>query len=259
MPREPDFIIAGATLGGSRALINVLNAHPQINMPQSVEERYFNPVKPVKRVLRPLHEAFEDVAIFRHNNQLPPRRILFGEREFDPMRAVEGAPHTKVIFTLRNPVMRTFMQYHNAKAQGRETARTFEQAIEAELSGTRTPDNSKNCWIYKNQYQKHLEQWVSIYPKQKIMILICEEWSAGLHRGFGQLELFLGLKEGSLSLESVFGAKGKEYTNFYDKLLPKIIDYPPLSEKTQAQLEDILGTDMNYVENFIGRKILSWS
>jgi hypothetical protein len=37
------------------------------------------------------------------------------------------------------------------------------------------------------------------------------------------------------------------------------MDYPPLSEKTQQQLEDIFALDINYVENFLGRKILSWS
>lgn len=259
MLREPDFIIAGATLGGTRALMNILYAHPQISIPQLGEPLYFAPGKPVTRILRPLSEAFEDAAIIRHKNALPPRRILIGEEEYSPTRAHEGAPYAKVIFTLRNPVMRAFMQYHNAKAKGRESAKTFEIALEAELEGQRTPDNSALCWIYKNQYQKHLHEWLSLYPRRHLCITICEEWSNGLQRGLNGLEGFLGLAENSLSLDNAYGFRGREAHKAHEKLLPKVMDYPPLSEKTQQQLEDIFALDINYVENFLGRKILSWS
>lgn len=257
--REPDFVIGGATLGGTRALINVLSAHPQIAIPRLAEAKYFQPGKTVNRNRRALHDIFEDAAAVRYKSQIPPNRRLHGEEEFDPIRAFEGAPFAKVIFTLRNPVLRCFMQYHNARALGREASRTFEQAIEAELVGVRTPENSNRCWIYKNQYQKHLEHWLSVYPRHKIKVMICEEWSVGLNHGLGDLESFLGLSESSLYLENAFGFKGRERANFFEKLLPKIIDYPPMAEKTQRQLEDIFAVDINYIENLLGRRILSWS
>jgi Sulfotransferase domain len=257
--REPDFIIGGATLGGTRALMNILCAHPQIRMPQKGDPHFFDPKKPVQRIRRPLHDIFEDVSVIRINNQIPPTRTLYGEQEYDATRAFEGAPHAKIIFTLRNPIIRAFMQFHNAKALGREQARNFESAIEAELMGVRTPDNSNRCWIYKNQYQKHLELWLSLFPKDKIKIMICEEWSNGLNHGIHALGAFLGLGDQTLSLDDAFGPKGRDHAVYYEKLLPKIIDYPPISEKTQAQLEDLFTVDINFVENFLGRKILSWS
>ena len=239
--------------------MNILCAHPQIHMPQRGEPRIFDPRRELKRVRRPLHDIFEDISGANFNHQIPPTRTLYGEQEYDANRAFEGAPYAKVIFTLRNPVMRAFMQFHNAKALGRENARSFEIAIEAELTGARTPENSTMCWIYKNQYQKHLESWLSLFPKDKVKIMICEEWSVGLNHGIHLLDKFLGLEAQSLSLENAFGAKGRDNAVYFEKLLPKVIDYPAMSEKIQGQLEDLFTVDINFVENLLGRKILSWS
>ena len=254
--KQPDFIIGGATRSGVTALSQILEHHPQIFIPQRKEHQFFHQKNLLSATPATCRIQFEDAANIEYKAQIPESRVLRGEHEYNPTRAYAGCPYAKVIFTLRDPVERAYAQFHHALAEKKESVKTFEHAIESELSSLRSPDTTGRCWIYKNQYQTHLEHWFSSYPKDKILILIYEEWTDPSQKGLRPLEDFLGLQTDSLSLEPIEGYG--EAGTFLNDSDSKIKKYPPLSQATREELEDIFAIDKTYISNLLERKIKAW-
>lgn len=251
--KQPDFIFGGATLSGLAELMRILDDHPQMYIPQRKEHMFFHQGKILSHSPESCKTIFEDAVHTEYKKQIPPGRVLHGEQEYEPSRAHEGCPHAKIIFTLSDPVTRAFTQYQNAVANKKETAKSFEHAIESELAGLRTPDTTGKCWIYKNQYQTHIEHWLSFYPKEKLLILIHEEWSDETNRtAFHSLEQFLGLKKDSLVRGTY---RHTPLTGREEERKKKI---PSLSETTREQLEDIFAVDKGYISKLLGRPIDAW-
>lgn len=254
--KQPDFIIGGSTRSGVTALSQILENHPQIFIPQRKEHKFFH--KQGLLVSKPstCKTQFEDATNIEYQDHIPANRILHGEHEYNPTRAYSGCPYAKVIFTLRNPVERAYSQFLHALSEKKETVKTFEHAIESELSNLRSPDTTGKCWIYKNQYQTHLENWFASYPKDKVLILIYEEWTNTTQKGLRPIEEFLGLQNDSLTLDDVDEAYSKNA--FLSGPPNKAKKHHSLSEETRDKLEEILSIDKTYISNLLNRNIKAW-
>ncbi len=198
--------------------------------------------------------VFEDAVNTEYQHRIPEDRTLHIESEFDPAYAHHGCPDAKVIFTLRDPVIRAYEQFYHALAEKKETVKTFEHAMDSELSGLRSPDTTGRCWIYKNQYQTHIEHWLSFFPRNKLFIMIYEEWTSPSKQGIKELENFLGFQTNSLR-HTAYEEMTKE-ANIVLEDAPK--KYPPLSDATRELMEEIFELDKNFVSNYIGRNIPKW-
>jgi len=253
--KRPDFIMAGATRSGLGALAKILDSHPQIYIPTRKEHRFFGSGRALQLALDSCMSDFKNAVDGKVGNQISENRILHGEEEFDPARAREGAPMAKVIFTLRDPVERTYLQYLYAREDRREKARNFIQAIEEELSGKRSPDTTGKCWIYKNQYQTHIEHWLSFFPRDRVHIMVYEEWTDinGYKTALKELAKFLELPSSKPITENCADVFEQETI----EPLPK--KYPPLSSALKEQMDDILSLDKTYIANFLGRDIPAWN
>ncbi len=221
-----------------------MDHHPQIFVAQRKEHRFFVQGAFLNSAPDPAKEDFED-ANSVPGGKIAEDRVLRGEVVFDPERAHQGCPNAKVIFILRNPTERAHAQFFHASSERKETVRTFENAIEAELSGLRSPDTTGRCWIYKNQYQKHLEHWLSFYPKENLKIIIYEEWIDSIGLTLDPLESFLGLKTKSLVIMSSM----RDPEPRKKSVLKPII---------KESLDDMFEVDKKYVSNLIGREIKAW-
>ncbi len=254
--KKPDFIIGGSTRSGITALSQVLENHPQIYIPKRKEHQFFHKQNMLNSGPSTCKSQFEDATNIEYKIQIPANRVLHGEHEYDPTRAHSGCPYAKVIFTLRNPVERAYAQFQHALSENKETVKTFEHAMESELSSLRSPDTTGRCWIYKNQYQTHLEHWFTSYPREKVLILIYEEWTNLTQKGLRPIEKFLGLKEDSLTLDNVDDVYYKN--KFLSTNAVKTKKFPKMSEETREQLEEILSIDKTYISNLLDRKITAW-
>lgn len=221
-----------------------LDHHPQIFVAQRKEHRFFVQGAFLNSAPDDVKEGFDDANLV-DGNLLPEGRILRGEQEFDPERAHQGCPNAKVVFILRNPVDRAHAQFLHAFSEKKETVRSFENAMEAELSGLRSPDTTGRCWLYKNQYHRHLEHWFSFYSKKNVKILIYEEWLDAVGKTLEPLESFFGLKPKSLMIISSLSD-------------PEPRKKRVMSDFTREQLEEVFRADKNYVSNLLGRDIPAW-
>ncbi len=252
--KRPDFILAGATRSGLDTLSRVLDNHPQVYIPSRKEHCFFHQGKILQLALESCKTDFKNAVNGTIGNQIAQDRVLHGEAEFDPARAREGAPMAKVIFTLRDPVERAYAQFLHAQEGKKDKAKNFLQAVEAELSGARSPDTTGKCWIYKNQYQTHIEHWLSFFPKERVLILIYEEWSdPNFYKShLTALDEFLGLNPS----DSIVNYCHEVFAEGDIEPPPK--KYPPLNPAIREQLDDILALDKTYIANFLGRDIPSW-
>lgn len=254
--KKPDFIIGGSTRSGITALSHILDSHPQIFIPHLREHRFFFQSSLTKNIILTCKDDFDKATNRNLQKQFTRSSILFGEKEYDAERAANGCPDAKVIFTLRDPVERACRQYSNARAHGKEKARTFEQAMSEELSGKRSPEAGDKCWLYKNQYETHIKKWVSRFPRKNIFIMIYEEWTKPGQNGLQPLEEFLGLEVSSLIGTQGKNTNAKEHiTNLRDRKPPK---YTPPTGKIKEQLEDFFATDKTYISTLLNRKIPYW-
>lgn len=256
MAKRPDFIIAGATRSGLTTMTSILDRHAQIFIPHRKEHQFFHKDSILDSSTRSYLKAFEDAAALNRNGRLHKDRILQGETEFDHARAHRGCPDAKIIFTLQNPVERAHLQFLHAQNEKKETVRTFEHAIEAELSGLRSPQTTGRCWLFKNQYKTHVQDWLSLFPSKKVLILIYEEWNTTVHNGLKPLEDFLGLEPQSLLDDKISGYDGRKIEEAL--IEPKIKRHPTLSKATKEQLEEFFAEDKSYISNLLNRPIPSW-
>ncbi len=253
--KRPDFILAGATRSGLDALTGVLDNHPQIYIPSRKEHCFFHQGKILQLALESCKTDFKNAVDGTIGNTISQDRILHGEPEFDPARAREGAPMAKIIFTLRDPVERAYAQFLHAQEDKKETAKTFIQAIEAELSGLRSPDTTGRCWIYKNQYQTHIEHWLSFFPKDRILIMIYFLRSDPNYykSSLAAIDKFLGLNPS----DPITNYCHEVFAQGDVEKMPK--KYPTLNPAIREQLHDILSLDKTYIANFLGRNIPQWN
>lgn len=261
--KKVDFILAGATRSGTKKLHDVLQSHPSIVIHENPHHPNF---KKHKLGLADVDKGLLFDVTAQETVDPKNLRTLNGMWEDDARKCAERHPNAKVIFTLRNPVTRAYSQYWKTARAGKETAKTFEQAMEEELSGKRTPETTGRCWIFKSQYQIHLEEWFSRYSPEQIKILVMEEWIDQPQVGLAGLERFLGLIKNSLHdsyeqhTRKASGMGGRLFQPFQRHIgNARISNYPPMEGTTREDLEDIFAVDKLYVANVTGRtEIKAW-
>ena len=128
--RNPNFIIGGTAAGGTSFLSAILVQHPEIYLPVEMrpEPHYFYKSWEYKKGL--------DYYLERWFKNVPETAIAVGERSSSYLFGGESVakkiaavyPNMKFIFTLRNPIERTWANYRYTVLQGLEKY-SFEEAL----------------------------------------------------------------------------------------------------------------------------------
>ena len=131
--RDPNFIIGGTAAGGTSFLTAMLVQHPQVYLPKEMrpEPHYFYKSWEYSKGL--------DYYLERWFSHVPNDSIAIGERSSSYLfggrevarKIVAIYPKMKFIFTLRNPIERTWANYRYTVLQGLEDL-PFEEALAGE-------------------------------------------------------------------------------------------------------------------------------
>lgn len=178
----PDFIIFGAQKSGTTSLHRYLTAHPGILTASEKQLDFFS------------HAAFHRGHEW-YLSQFPERApgVLSGEASpyymfhpHAPRRVFEFDPEVKLIAILRNPVDRTYSHYHHQVRNHREPL-PFEAAISAEEERLRgeaermvsdetfySDVHRRHSYLARSRYAEQLEAWLSLFPKENILVLASE-------------------------------------------------------------------------------------
>ena len=165
--RFPTSIIIGVKKGGTRALLNMLEAHPDV-VSAHRELHYFD-----------YEENFKQGVEF-YINQMPisrPGQITIEKSphyfvtEYVPLRMYMVSPNLKLILIVRDPVSRLISDYTqlDTKKVVKNVANrpSFERAVLLR-NGSINHDYSP---VQVGEYGKHFKNWLKYFPLNQILVV----------------------------------------------------------------------------------------
>lgn len=176
MDKWPNFFIAGTPRAGTTSLYEYLKDIDGIYMSPIKEPNYFSVNISDKILLqKPFRKKNEYLKLFRNVKD----EIAIGEGShsylWDPQSAKlihQAIPDAKIILILRDPVERAFSHYLFTVGVGQENG-TFSDAIKKALKAK--PDFS-GAIIEAGLYGKQIDRYLKYFEKEKIKIVISEEF-----------------------------------------------------------------------------------
>ncbi len=260
----PDFLIIGAKRGGTTSMFNYLMMHPGVLglFPQNRGKKstdYF--FKGLERGARWYRSHFHTRA---HRSRLTGRlgyHPVGGEASpyylWDPRVAAQVralAPRTLAIALLRDPVERAWSHYQERVQNGVEPL-SFGDALAAEEARTageveRMMDNPQyysaahDFYSYRARgvYLPQLENWLSVFPREQLLVLRSEDLYADVQGTFDRTCEFLGIDPFELPSRPTFNASGRS----------------TMPEDCRAELAAYYRPHNSRLESFLGRD-LDWS
>jgi O-antigen/teichoic acid export membrane protein len=206
----PEFLVIGTKRGGTTSLAAYLHDHPDVapmfprrSGPKGV--RYFDDHYAMGP--RWYRSHFPSVRARRGS---PPKiageataHYLFDPRA--PARAADLVPDAKIVVLLRDPVERAFSHHRERTRQGVETL-AFEDALAAEderlageldrmLADPAYVSFRREHFSYRSQgcYVEYLPAWIERFGRDRVLVLVSEEFYEDPAREYHRTLSFLGL------------------------------------------------------------------
>jgi len=179
-PAFPDFLIIGAARAGTTTLYHQLREHPQIFLPVTKELNFFS-----------MHW---DKGWSWYTNHFKERAegLVSGEASTTytrpdfplvPLRISESLPEVKLIYVMRNPVMRTFSHYLYYKQHQKESA-PFAEALE-----------TNPLYLSMSDYLFWIETYLQFFDKQSFHFIVAEDFFKNPQAELKALFRFLNVNE----------------------------------------------------------------
>jgi hypothetical protein len=198
---KPNFIIGGTAAGGTSFLSTTLVQHPQIYLPREM--------RPEPLFFYKSWEYEKGLAYYfkRWFSDVPSGCLAIGERSssylFGGKSVAEKIaavfPDMKFVFTLRNPVERTWANYRYTVLQGLEDL-SFMRALKEEDQRIK-----KQCGIWaeiqpynytgRGYYGAQLSGFLEIFPRENILTIKSEDLSGQADVELRKIYRFLGLTD----------------------------------------------------------------
>ena len=158
--RFPQVIIIGAKKAGTRALIDYLQLHPNIETAKH-EVSFFN---------ANYHQGFD-----WYRQQMPnttedqitiEKSPGYCDNKDVPKRVHDWNPDIKILFIVRNPIERLVSDYVQAITDFRHTNKTFEEFVthNGEI-------NNDSYTVHVSIYHEQYTLWHSLFPKSQIHVV----------------------------------------------------------------------------------------
>ena len=259
----PDFLLIGTQRGGTTALYHYLQTHPCIKAATTTDTHFFE--KKFNKGLTWYRGHFP-TSIERYTMQhLRRQAFLTGEASSSylfyphaPKRVAQTVPRVKLIVLLRNPVDRAYSQYFHAIELGHETS-SFAEAIQDEEERTAqerakilqdenyySDTYTHRSYLSRGKYAEQLQAWLSLFPREQLLILKSEEFYADPVTAFKRVAAFLHLPETEPQLRKQ-AYKQYSHNTYFSTMEPALRER--LSEYFKphnARLYDLLGIDFGW-------------
>jgi hypothetical protein len=145
----------------------------------------------------------------------------------------------RFIISLRNPVDRAYSDYNmNTKRITPLDGRSFEQAIEEELSGRET--RFRRRYLNQSTYEPNVRRWIEAFGRERVLVLKAENIFKNPVGAASEMFTFLGLPD--TSADADLGQKNiGEYA-------------APLSPETRRRLVEYFAPHNDRLGDLIGWK-----
>ncbi len=190
----PDFMIIGTMRGGTSSLFKYLGSHPLVIPSLRKETWYFSNQKCYKRGVDwyrthfPTRQFKRCLELIKGHNPLTfEASANYLDHPDAAIRAAGILPNVKLIVMLRNPVDRLYSHYMYNYQRGVEK-RSLDEIVN---EGIRFIDQNNGrlersdhgraiekafMYIYIGLYAEHLQNWLTYFPKENLLILSSEDF-----------------------------------------------------------------------------------
>lgn len=247
----PTFIIGGAARSGTTFLARALAERPDVFVAElRPEPKFFLVDDEFERGLSYYSRRyFADAAEFFIRGE-KSTNYLESARAAD--RIAEALPEVKLVFMLRDPADRAFSNYLWSVQNGLEDL-SFADAIDAEETRERkVPDDQRFsrpfAYISRGMYAEHLSRYLERFQRQRVLIVIYEEFMADPALGVSRVLEFLGadLTDPVVPPAERVNASRNEAHSEIDPAF-------------EAMLRSIFAEPNRRLEELLGREIPEWS
>ena len=269
-----DFLLIGAQKSGTTSLAFQLAQHPQICFCENKEPHFFSRIIDWQSQLAEYHQLFS-----------PTKSQICGEASTSytfrpayshtPAHLCDYNPHIKLIYIMRHPVKRIESHYDHRLIMGQ-----VQSPPEVEIF-------RESAYIERSRYGYQLEPYLALFPRQNILLLCFEEFTANPTETLREISSFLGIsfidfhqvdnRAQNVSSQQVFLRKGvqrmvkTQFSHTLLKYLPtrlklwgrsliytKLPSPTALSQSLQEELWAVLEGDVIRIETLLGRRLDIW-
>ena len=236
-----DFFIVGAMKSGTSSLRDLLRQHPAVDIYRG-EIHYFDKPDLFERGRDWYHEHFDwkQGGEVLHGDKSPSYSLAPAAAE----RIHAYNPDARIIWIFRDPVKRAVSNFHHAKKRNQDAMSIEDALAQAEVLAAK---NSPSAYLFRSQYERHLQVFEQYFPKNQHHILIFEEVVMNPSAEIAKLLQWMGVGS-DITLELPHSNEGK----------PVIKRKFPVNEDTIVQLTELLSPTVKEIEARIGREIPSW-
>lgn len=194
----PNFIIGGTSAGGTSFLSAAVVQHPNIYLPKKMRPEphyYYKSWEFEKGIDYYSTQWFSDVSGQKAIGERSSSYMFGGRNVAERMK--RDIPKLKLVFTLRDPVLRAWANYRYTVLQGLEDT-DFDSALKneeqriAELTGVWSEIQPYN-YTGRGFYGQQLVEFLEYFTREDIFLIESEEMSKSPQKIFSNLFTFLGV------------------------------------------------------------------
>jgi hypothetical protein len=189
-PALPNLLIVGAAKCGTTSLHNYLSAHPEIQMPEVKELRFFQDPRCLER-LDDYAGFFDARAPVR--GEATPAYTCYPLIPGVPERIRDAIPEAKLIYLIREPVERAIAGYAEAQANDRD-----ERSADDALGDL---DDAYNTYLAQSRYAMQVERYLRVFPREQLLVVHQADLLARRAETLRRIFRFLGVDEGFTSAQ----------------------------------------------------------
>ena len=242
----PNFLHIGAAKCASSWLWNVYKEHPDVYVPEHLDNVNFF-VSDYRQGLQWYERTyFSDWSDQRAIGETTNSYMLV-ERALE--RIERDLPNVKLTMTLRNPIDRAFIQWaHFSKRRFRPEQR---MAFENGLSSW----TMFRLWMEPGMYASHLKKVYRHFPKERVLVNFYDDLVDEPAQFLRRFLLFLGVDpdfQPSI-LNTIVGFPGPEQSDTEDHVLAR-----GFSESVREEMRQIFRGDLEALQELCGRDLSHW-
>ncbi|XP_077377946.1 heparan sulfate (glucosamine) 3-O-sulfotransferase 1-like 2 isoform X2 [Festucalex cinctus] len=163
--RVPDAIIIGVRKGGTRALLEMLNLHPDVEVAKA-EVHYFNVEDHYKRGL----SWYRSQMPFTRPGQLTLEKTpgYFASPQV-PARVWATNPGARLLLIVRDPAERLVSDYTQVLHNRLSRQKPYRPLEDLLLRESRIDPDYKA--LQRSLYHRHLARWLEVFPREQIHVV----------------------------------------------------------------------------------------
>jgi len=205
--RRPNFFILGAPKSGTTSLYEYIEAHPDVFMSPVKEPFYFSP--DVSTGARHRYRYPADQAAYAELFAGAADKARVGEASTTYLVSHEApeliksfAPDAMLIAMLRNPIEMVHSLHNERVSQGAEELTDFAAALAADddrRAGQLLPAGATPLGaVYRDtgMYGEQLARWISAFGRERLHVIVFDEFVEDTAGQFAAVLRFLGIDEG---------------------------------------------------------------